>query len=462
MPCLRNARKGCCDLCNGGAGSDPIGPGKIGELPMTGDIALPRFQFRPDQPSIWAMLREGVDDPAAVFPAAILDQPAIQLPGPGAPLVVAAPDLVRQVLNDRGENFTRDRFMRRLLRRSWGQGLAGAEGEDWQRQRRAAVPFFRPQMVKDQLAAFAAAADAVIDEVPDNSEIDLVSLSARIVARVVFGVLVDGEGLADPDAAARDVPTLIRRIGRFTLLDLLPLPERLLDLRNGIARDPAVGRLRRLAAQLAGSRKTGAKRADMIALLEDQGPLEDNIAGLFPAAMETTVAGLAWALYLMALRPEWQDQVATEGLAINGSIGLDQLAASRQVINEVLRLYPPAPLMSRCASRDIEFGGHRLKAGQTVLVAVYAMHRHRQYWDQPDRFDPLRFAAGAATPDAFMPFGSGPRMCIAAQFAQAEMAVILAKMLGRIRLGPTMHRPQVSLKVTTHSVNGLKAAAFVR
>jgi cytochrome P450 len=424
---------------------------------MTGDIALPRFQFRPDQPSIWAMLRQGVDDPAAVFPAAILDQPAVQLPGPGAPLVVAAPDLVRQVLNDRGENFTRDRFMRRLLRRSWGQGLAAAEGEDWQRQRRAAVPFFRPQMVKDQLAAFAAAADAVLDDLPDQAEIDLVGLSARIVARVVFGVLVDGEGLADPDAAARDVPALIRRIGRFTALDLLPLPERLLDWRSGMNRDPAVSRLRSLAAQLAKARKTGAARADMIALLEGQGPLEDNIGGLFPAAMETTVAGLGWAFYMMAVRPEWQDQVAAEGRTLKGSIGLDQLAVSRQVINEVLRLYPPAPIMSRMAARDLDLGGHRVKAGQPVLVAVYAMHRHRLYWALPDQFDPLRFAPGTATPDAFMPFGSGPRMCIAAQFAQAEMAVILARVLARVRLEPTGAEPQVSLKVTTNSLSGLHA-----
>lgn len=425
---------------------------------MTGELLPPRFVFRADQPSIRAMLRQGVGDPAAVIPAAILDQPAVQLPGPGAPLVIAAPDLVRQVLNDRGENFSRDRFMRRLLRRSWGQGLAAAEGEDWQRQRRAAVPFFRPQMVKDQLSAFAAAADAVLDAMPDQTEIDLVGLSARIVARVVFGVLVDGEGFADPEATARDVPALIRRIGRFTLLDLLPLPERLLDWKSGLNRDPAVQRLRTLAAQLAKARKTGAARSDMIALLEGQGPLEDNIGGLFPAAMETTVAGLAWALYLMSLHPGWQQQVAAEGLTTARSIGLDQLALSRQVTNEVLRLYPPAPLMARMATHDLDLGGFPVKAGQTVLVAVYAMHRHRQYWDQADRFDPLRFAPGAALPDAFMPFGSGPRMCIAAQFAQAEIAVILARVLARFELAPCGHDPVLSLQVTTHSLNGLHAA----
>jgi cytochrome P450 len=113
--------------------------------------------------------------------------------------------------------------------------------------------------------------------------------------------------------------------------------------------------------------------------------------------------------------------------------------------------------MARCAARDMDFAGHPVKAGQPVLVAVYAMHRHRQYWAQADQFDPLRFASGAALPDAFMPFGSGPRMCIAAQFAQAEMTVILARVLARFTIEPCGAEPIVSLQVTTRSLNGLAA-----
>lgn len=426
---------------------------------MNGEQLLPRFSFRPDEPSIWTMLREGVGNPAAVIPGTILDQQSVQLPGPGAPLVIAAPDLVRDVLGGRSEGFVRDRFMRRLLRRSWGQGLAAAEGENWQRQRRAAVPFFRPQTVKAHLASFAAAADAELDDLPDLSELDLAGLSARIIARIVLGVLVDGEGQVDPGAAARDVPALVRRIGNFSMLDLLPLPERWLDWKAGIGRDPAVRRLDALARQLTVARKDGAAHNDMIELLKGVGPLEDNIRGLFPAAMETTVAGLSWALYVMAQRPEWQDRVAAEGRALNGSVDLSQLVVTRQVVSEVLRLFPPAPLMARSVAADMELSGHALKAGQTVLIAAYAMHRHRQFWEQPDSFDPLRFAPGNAMNDAYLPFGIGPRMCIAAHFAQAEMAVALARVLARYRLEPAGPQPVVSLRVTTHSVTGLSASA---
>lgn len=429
---------------------------------MTGELPLPRFNFRPDRPSLWAMLSEGVGNPAAVIPAAILDQPAVQLPGPGAPLVVSAPELVREVLNDRADHFTRDRYIRRLFRRSWGQGLAAAEGDDWQRQRRAAVPFFTPKSVKVRQSAFAAAADAVIDGLADGETIDLSSLSARIVTRVVLGVLVDAQGLVDPDAAAADVIPYVRRLAGFTLLDLMPLPERLNDRLHRIDSDPAVQRIRAMGRMLANARHDSPSPADMIALLEGVGPVADNIRGLFPAAMDTTVAGLGWAFHVMARRPDWQERVAAEGRALGDTPDFDQLAVTRRVVSEILRLYPPAPLMARCAAQDTEIAGHNLKAGRTVLVAVYAMHRHRLVWNKPDQFDPDRWLPGTSKPDAWMPFGSGPRMCIAAHFAQAEMAVILARVLARLRIEPSGPEPIVSLQVTTRSTNGLAAIAKLR
>lgn len=429
---------------------------------MTGDLPLPAYQFREDNASLGDMFRLGVGDVGAVIPAAILEQDAVKLTGPGAPLVIAAPDLVRQVLNDRADQFTRDRFVRRLFRRSWGTGLAGAEGEDWQRQRRAAVPFFRPQAVRDHLAAFSLASDAVIDQLEDGSELDLGTLAGQIVARIVLSVLVDGEELADPDQAAADVPAYVRRIAGFTALDLMPLPERLIDRLQGIDSDPAVKRLRAMGSRLAERRKDGSKAHDMIALLDGVGPLEDNIRGLFPAAMDTTVAGIGWALHALSRYPEWQERVAEEGRAMGSVPQLDQLAVTRRVVSEILRLYPPAPLLARCAARSMELGSYRVRKGQTIIVGIYPMQRHHTIWDNPDTFDPDRWLPGAAVPDAWMPFGTGPRMCIAAHFAQAEMAVVIARILARVRLEPAGAEPQVSLKVTTRSLNGLWSMAHRR
>ncbi len=424
---------------------------------MSGKLPLPRYRFREDQPSLWAMMRQGVGDVGSIIPGTILTDDAVQLPGPGGPLVIAAPELVRQTLNDRVNCFARDRFIRRMFRRSWGKGMAAAEGEDWRRQRSALAPFFRPQAVNNHLTAFAEASDAVTAQLQQGGAVELGNVAARIVARIVLAVLVNPMGLADPDALATDIPGYVSRIAGFSAMDLLPLPERLIDRLQGIDSDPAVQRLRAMGSRLAEARNEGAKAHDMIGLLDGVGPIADNIIGLFPAAIDTTVMGIAWALYVLSLHPEWQEQVAAEGQALSEVPQLNQLPITRQVVSEVLRLYPPAPFLARSAARDLELGGHAVRKGQTVIVAIYAMHRHRRLWDRPDAFDPDRWLPGLALPDASMPFGSGPRMCIAAHFAQAEMAVVLARVIARFQIEPIGAEPQVSLKITTRSLTGLHA-----
>ncbi|MFM5884120.1 MAG: cytochrome P450 [Novosphingobium sp.] len=424
---------------------------------MPSERPLPAYSFRKDQASLWTMLRHGVSDVSSVIPDTILELDAVQLPGPGAPFIVASPALARAVLNDRSDHFGRDRFSRRMFRRAWGSGLAGAEGEAWQRQRRAVVPQLTPKAVKERLADFVAASDAVIDQLGDETELDLVRFAGRIVARVVFSVLVDARGQADPDAAAADMPAYVRRIAGFGLLDLLPLPEALIDRLRGIDSDPSVQRVRALGKRLAQDRSEGLPRSDMIALLDGKGPFEDNIRGLIPAALDTTVTGLGWAFYVLAQRPDLKERVAAEGRDLDAVPLLDGLTVTRQVVNEVLRMFPPAPLVARSAMRDLDFADHKLKAGQTVLVAIYAMHRHRKLWANPDYFDPDRWTSENVNPDAYMPFGAGPRMCVAAHFAQAEIAVILARIAARFRIEPAGTAPIVSLQNATRSINGLGA-----
>ena len=237
---------------------------------------LPRYHFRPAPPSLWEMARHGVSDTASVIPAAILSKPAIQLPGPGAPLVVADPGLVREVLNDRDGLFVRDRFMRRLLRRAWGNGLAAAEGPHWRAQRQAAAPAFRPQAVEANGPAFAAAAGRAALEWPEGTPVDVPVLAARIIADIVFTTLVDGRGEVDTAAVAADMPAYVRRIAGFGLRDLAPLPEAWHDWLSGIGRDPVVQRVRALARQLAQRRAGSGQRDDLITLLAGVGAVDEN------------------------------------------------------------------------------------------------------------------------------------------------------------------------------------------
>lgn len=445
MPCDFDGNRPCFELL-------PVAPGG---RQMSGEQTLPAFKFLPHEPSLWQLVRQGVGDVGSCIPERILSDFAVQFPGPGSPLVLSHPDLAREVLNDRIGQFERDKFIRRLFRRSWGQGLAGAEGPAWESQRKAAAPFFTPGSVKQQLHAFARQTDAIAEKLPGDAETDLNALALRIVARIVFSVLVDARGAIDPDSVAKDVPGYIARVVDFGPVDLLPLPERLLDWLNGVDRDPQARRVRAAAERLTASRSNGSPRTDLIALLEGIGPVRDNIGGLIPAALDTTVHGLSWALNTLALRPDWQARLAEEAQAAGPSPALEQMPLTRRVVQEVLRLYAPAPLLARSARVDQVIAGHKVRRGQTVIVAIYAMHRHRQLWNDPDRFDPDRFLPEQGFNPAWMPFGTGPRMCIAAQFAQAEIAVMLARLLAQFSLQPTSHQPDLALRTATRSLNGL-------
>lgn len=429
---------------------------------MTQAIMPPRYHFRPDMPSLWAVISQGVSDAASTIPAAILSEPAVQLPGGqyGTPLIVSDPELARAVLQDREVNFTRHPNMRRLMRRSWGKGLGAAEGEDWQRQRKAATPAFTPSAVKQRIAQFASAASKAAGAWPVGERIDLAPQVGQIIADIVFTVLVDGKNAVDTGAVAADLPGYINRIANVGSFDLVPLPEALHDWRAGIARDPAVQHLRAVASSLAARRGTGN---DMIALLDGVGPLEDNILGLMPAAMDTTVWATSWVLYTLASQPEWQAKVAQEARACGSALTLDQLPVTRRVVQEVLRLYPAAPLVVRAANKEQELGGFSLRKGHTVAISIYAMHRHRTYWDAADAFDPDRFLPDRlGNNPAYMPFGTGPRMCIAAQFALAEITIVVARLLAELELDVREPEPQVTLQVTTRSATGLNVAAQLR
>jgi cytochrome P450 len=414
----------------------------------------PSFHFQSGASSLRDMAQV-----VGMVPDSILHEPAVQLPYPGAPLVVSDPALAREVLNDREGRFTRDKIVRRLFRRAWGDGLAAAEGESWQNQRRAASPAFTPSAVEQRLAAFASAAGKAAQEWQTDVPMELTRLVARIIAQIVFSTLVDGRGEVDTASVAADMPAYIRRIATFGLRDILPMPEAWHDHMRGIPGDPVVQRMKALAQYLS---ERGQRGDDMASLLDGIGPVADNILGLLPAAMDTTVSGTSWALYMLAAHPEWQAQVAEEARACAGDFRLDRLSVTRRVVQEVLRLYPPAPMLMRTAAHCGELGGYPLRKGQPVAIFLYAMHRHHQHWQNPAKFDPDRFLPERGNQPAWMPFGYGPRVCIASQFALAEITVVVARMLAELELAPAGSEPEVTLQVTTRSACGLNVTARAR
>jgi cytochrome P450 len=250
------------------------------------------------------------------------------------------------------------------------------------------------------------------------------------------------------------------------------------------ARDYLRGELERVAAgrRAAGPGEGAPARADLVSqLLEAQDPetgqrmsdrdVADNLLTFIAAGHETTALALTWTLYLLSLHPDAADRIAAEVEAVTGggSLGaahVDRLPWTRQVVQESMRLYPPAPAVVRAAARDVRLGAEVVRAGSAVYVPVYSVHRHRSLWDDPDAFRPERFAPEAARARhrfAYLPFGAGPRICIGSGFALAEATAILAVLARAMRL--TLRPgfvPEPKLRITLRPGTGMPMRAEAR
>jgi cytochrome P450 len=173
----------------------------------------------------------------------------------------------------------------------------------------------------------------------------------------------------------------------------------------------------------------------------------DNAATFYLAGHETTANLTSWTLFVLSEQPELQDRLAAEArAALSRGVDSDlpdRLPLLRAVVDEALRLYPPVPRFDREAVADDRLGEHEVRAGDLVSIWPWIIHRHKGLWDQPDAFDPERFAAGARHERhrfQYLPFGAGPRTCVGAHFAMAEALTILAVWLVGWRFAPVPGR----------------------
>ena len=192
--------------------------------------------------------------------------------------------------------------------------------------------------------------------------------------------------------------------------------------------------------------------------------LVDNLLTFLLAGHETTAKALTWALYLAARAPEWQARVRAEVTAVCGTgpvraEHLEHLAVTRAVLKEAMRLYPPVPMMTRMAGRDLELGGYQLGKGTLVVMPIFAIHRHRLLWRDPDRFDPERFSPQQEKSHLrtqFMPFGFGPRTCIGMAFAMLEATTLFATFVRGARFEwDGRHLPEPVTRVTLRPKGGM-------
>ena len=383
--------------------------------------------------------------------------------------MVMDPGANRRILKDAVEDYPNSDVTTLILGPAIGESLFIAEGAHWRWQRRAAAPVFSARNVAALAPVMTAAAERAADRIGRavGRAADLHEEMVAATFEVISDVTLSGGGEIDRAAVHRAIDAYIAQTAKVSLLDVIgapawvPRPGRMVSA-------GAMREMKRVADGAIEARrqvKSGGVPDLLDLLLDAQDPetgrrmdtaeLRDNLLTFIVAGHETTALTLAWALYLCAFDPAVQDRARAEARAVlgdraAGAADVARLPYIRQVVDEALRLYPPAGFLSRTARKADTLCGRQVLPGDTVMLPIYALHRNHLLWPDPHRFDPDRFAPGRTVDRyAFLPFGDGPRICIGASFAIQEAVIILATLLARFRFAPVPGRPPKPVLILT-------------
>jgi len=403
-------------------------------------------------------------------------------------LMVNDPDGARHVLLDNAANYVKSDQVQKRVRAIAGNGLLTAEGASWRFQRRTASPMFHARMVNGFTGVFAEAAEDLIARwsvLPDGAEVELAQEMMKLTFDIISRTMFAGEVAIDYAKLAHAMELYLDTMGRIDPVDVLGAPE-WVPTPNRVRARPALKFIRReLNALIARRREkiaAGTAPQDLLTLLlttEDpeggalfsDAEVFDNVATFIFAGHETTANALTWTFYLLSQAREDDARLVREcaGVLKGKSAGAEDAAAlpfTRAVIEEAMRLYPPAPLLSRDSVGPDRIGPVEIEANTSVLIAPWLLHRHQKLWDAPDYFMPERFLPGVREKlhrFAYLPFGAGPRICIGMGFALQEAIAILSTIAQRFRLelAPNF-RVEPQARITLRPKYGMKMKLYRR
>lgn len=415
---------------------------------------------RSTRPGIFAAYRALNRNPITAFSERAYTEPVVSLIRPGRALLVNDPKAIEHVLVHNAGNYRKSRQQQRRLQPALGSGLLTAEGEEWRSTRRLAAPLFSPAAVGRLFDDMAAAAKQTAirwrskeaDEQPLDLAAEFQRLTYEIVSRTVFS------GALDEDRALIHAHMAIYfdTLGRIDLSSFFDLPQwwpssAKLRARTSLRAFRSV--VDTVVRSRLDDRDQQAASGDLLDRLIhasdpntgrklDADAVADNVLTFLAAGHETTGNALAWIFYLMGLDPETEHRVRAEIEEVVGDgpvtrEALDRLVFTKAVIDETMRLYPPAPFIGREALDADEVAGEPVRKGSQLVISPWIVHRHRLLWEEPEQFRPERFLPDAAKPiprSAFLPFGLGPRICIGQRFALQEILTVLAVLVPRFRV----------------------------
>lgn len=407
----------------------------------------PKPTPRPDRVSLWRYVRLFRQDILSAQPARLYRAWMAEFRTPFfRSYMCNDPALVRRVLNERPDDFPKSNRIREGLNPLLGNSVFVTNGEVWKRQRRIIDPAFEGGRLRDTFPAMWAAGQAAVARMP-LGEIEVEEVmshaAADVIFRTLFSIPIEHEIAS---AVFAEFRTYQRTQPILNLAAFLPLPRWVPRFhRRATKRSAAVIRslITRLtegrAAEIAAGTAPNDLATKIMVTVDPQtgqrfetSEMVDQVAIFFLAGHETSASALAWALYLLALYPDIQARVAAEAADLGDTPefgAMSKLKYTRDVFREVLRLYPPVPMMVRENRCPEEMRGRQVVAGAQIVLSPWHLHRHERIWERPDDFDPDRWQTEAGrlcARDAYMPFSSGPRVCTGAGFAMVEGVLLLA------------------------------------
>ena len=388
--------------------------------------------------------------------------------------LISHPDYIGQVLQTNNRNYAKKSlYHNHLFRNTLGQGLLTSEGELWLRQRRMIQPSFHHDRLVPLVPMMTEEVEKMLQrwdgfyhrgESLDIYE-EMVDLTRRINGRIIFGDDVIGEVV---DSSRR----VFSRAARFLLITGAKIPSQ--HRREFIK---AQTTLNQAVHQVIQDRLQNPHDTDdilnMLILARDRktgepmplSQLQDELMTLIFAGYETTEKALAWSWYLLSQNSDGErslhhEVVHTLAGRTPSFMDLPNLEYTRRVAHEALRLFPPAWVQGRVALEEDEIGGYHIPAGSYIIMNQFGVHRHPDFWDNPDDFDPDRFSPGlsqARPRFAYNPFGGGPRQCIGNELALMETQIVVAMVAQHYspRMLPD-HPVELEPEVTLKPKYGLK------
>ncbi|WP_371228862.1 cytochrome P450 [Roseovarius sp. 2305UL8-3] len=425
---------------------------------------------------IWASLQASRRNLLSIIPRIAVKQPMVSGRTGKRWHMVMDPGAIRKMLLENLDNYPKSLVTKNLLRPAIGDSLFIAEGAHWRWQRRAAAPVFSHRNVTNLAPIMSAAAERSCQRIAAAGPraIDMADDMVRTTFDVISEVTFSGEGGMEAEAVHKAIDAYIADAGKISLFDILGFPD-WVPRPGRVFSGQGVKTMKKVADEAVEERRARGSKdiPDLLDLLlagEDPetkrtmntAELRDNLLTFIVAGHETTALTLAWSLYLCAYDQDVQDKARAEAQSVlQGRVATGEdvtdLPYIRMIADEALRLYPPAAMVSRTAMVDDTLCGREVRAGDTVIIPIYALHRSELLWKDPDMFRPERFADRKAIERyAYLPFGDGPRICIGASFALQEAVIILATLFSRFRFKPVAGRdPDPVLILTLRPEGGV-------